>query len=465
MKSNLCFAILVQLLALAAAGQVCANETLLPSLPKAVSSLGAATSDGWIYIYGGHAGTTHTYSTETAVGALHRVKASGGKEWEELPGGPAVQGLALVAHGGKIYRVGGMQPRNKKGEKTDNHSLKSAARLDPKSGKWEDLPDLPEARSSHDAVFVGDKLYVVGGWTLLGAGKSPVWRDSMLVLDLAKQPLQWEAQPQPFRRRALTAAAFHNKVYVIAGLTYENETELGVNIYDPSAKTWTKGVSIPGPILNGFTPASCVAGDKLYVNAVDGKLVRLNDKETSWDEVGTVKNPRFVHRMVAPSPDQIVVLGGASKKGNVAVVESITPATTAVKSTKAGKSGMAGEQEFCPIMRTMEIDATSTAVEHDGVKVWVCCATCAKRFKSDPAAYLDVKFLPQLAGRKLPARDLEQVLCPVYRDRVVTSKDPFVMHEGKKIHVFNQAAVRMWNENPSKYADPMILPQLRSSTK
>src|SRR5581483_855677 len=92
-------------------------------LPKAVSSFGAVLTDGWLYVYGGHSGMTHQYSTETVIGTFHRIKLSDSTTWEKLPSGPVSQGLALVAYEGKIYRIGGMQPRNEPGEKADNHSL------------------------------------------------------------------------------------------------------------------------------------------------------------------------------------------------------------------------------------------------------------------------------------------------------------------------------------------------------
>src|SRR5688500_5501399 len=101
----------------AAAGPTPTEPRGYPPVPRAVSSFGAAVSDGWLYVYGGHCARTHQYSTEAVVGTFHRLKLSNPKAWEELPGGPPLQGLALVAHGGKIYRVGGMQPRNKPGEK------------------------------------------------------------------------------------------------------------------------------------------------------------------------------------------------------------------------------------------------------------------------------------------------------------------------------------------------------------
>jgi hypothetical protein len=36
----------------------------------------------------------------------------------------------------------------------------------------EDIAPLPAPRSSHDAVVLGNKLYVVGGWQLNGSTES-----------------------------------------------------------------------------------------------------------------------------------------------------------------------------------------------------------------------------------------------------------------------------------------------------
>ena len=60
----------------------------LPPLTQATSSLGAVELDGYLYVYGGHAGKTHKFNTETVLGTFQRLKLDGGKEWESLPGGP-----------------------------------------------------------------------------------------------------------------------------------------------------------------------------------------------------------------------------------------------------------------------------------------------------------------------------------------------------------------------------------------
>ena len=70
--------------------------------------------------------------------------ATGQAEWEELPMQTPLQGLPLVAHGGKIYRVGGLTARNATTEeKEDLHSTNEFAEFDPATGKWTALAPLP----------------------------------------------------------------------------------------------------------------------------------------------------------------------------------------------------------------------------------------------------------------------------------------------------------------------------------
>jgi len=119
------------------------------------------------------------------------------------------------------------------------------------------------------------------------------------------------------------------------------------------------------------------------------------------------------------------------------------------------------KQKFCPIMTTDEIDPENAyTVDYKGVKVLLCCDACRAKFRRDPAAYLDAKLIPALAGKELPKRDIEQVFCPVYKDRKVSSKDPFTMYKGVKVYLFNEVAKQRFEKDPARYADPKVLPQL-----
>jgi YHS domain-containing protein len=118
-------------------------------------------------------------------------------------------------------------------------------------------------------------------------------------------------------------------------------------------------------------------------------------------------------------------------------------------------------QKFCPVMTADEIDPTaSSVVDYKGVKIFLCCDQCVTRFKRDPAAYLDPKIVPGLAGLKLPKRDIEQVFCPVLTDRKVSSKDPSITYKGVKVYFYSDLARQRFEKDPERYADPKILPQL-----
>ncbi len=57
----------------------------LAPMPEAVTSFGAVTTDGWLYVFGGHKGERHDYSADKVSGSFHRLKLSEGTTWETLP--------------------------------------------------------------------------------------------------------------------------------------------------------------------------------------------------------------------------------------------------------------------------------------------------------------------------------------------------------------------------------------------
>jgi YHS domain-containing protein/N-acetylneuraminic acid mutarotase len=433
-----------------------AESPTYPSLPKGITSFGAAESDGFIYVYGGHAGKAHSYSNETNLGTFQRLPVAGGTKWEELPEGPHLQGLNLVATGGKIYRVGGMEARNKAGEKQDLHSVKDVAIFDPKTKKWSQGIPMPTGRSSHDVVAVGSKLVVVGGWEMNGAEKT-VWAENALVFDTDARVPKWIEVKQPFKRRALTAAVLGNKVYVMGGLTEVGDSVRKVVIYDTVSGEWSDGPDFPGTDKAGFSPAATVVGGKLVLNTIDKSVYVLNEKGTAWEKVGTSAEARYVHRLVPGGKDTAIAIAGAGPNGPQDSVEAMKLDGSKVAAPPADP----GVQKFCPVMTTDEIDPKeSKTVMYKGVKIYFCCDQCIGKFNRDPAAYLDPKIIPGLAGMELPKRDIEQVFCPVLKDRKVSSKDPSTMYKGVKIYFYDDIARQRFLKDPERYADAAILPQL-----
>lgn len=133
---------------------------------------------------------------------------------------------------------------------------------------------------------------------------------------------------------------------------------------------------------------------------------------------------------------------------------------------KADPKAEAKVQKFCPVMTKDEVDLNASKwVDYKGVKVYLCCDTCVARFKRDPAAYLDPKLIPGLAGKELPKRTIEQEYCPVFRDKKVSDKDPFVTYKGVKVYFWNAAAKERFERDPERYADSTVLPQLPQQPK
>lgn len=284
----------------------------LPALPEAISSFGAATSDGWLYVYGGHIGTAHDHSRDNLSKHFRRVSLNGSGDWQELPMGPPLQGLALVAHGGKLYRIGGLDARNPAGAEENLHSTSSFACYDPATNAWTDLAPLPAPRSSHNAVVVGDTLYVVGGWQLAGDADS-VWQAGALAIDLSKPNAEWQtlAEP-PFKRRALAVSHVGGRVAVLCGMTDDADLSKQTFLYDPQAKSWSEGPEFPGVAFHGFGLAAWNSAGKLYAGGMEGVLYRLADDGTSWEKAADMTQARFFHQLLPDEAGNLIAIAGAS---------------------------------------------------------------------------------------------------------------------------------------------------------
>ncbi len=334
MKSLLFFLLAMVALCLRA---VSATETL-PELPQPTVSFGAASSEGWLYVYGGTRGKSHEFHRESIHGDFLRLKIAGGTAWESLPGGSALISCSLVSYAGKIIRIGGMTARNAKGEKSDLHSSSEVMSYDPATQRWEALPPLPEARSSHDAVLIGSVIYVGGGWRLAGDqgdGTRATWHTTLLSLDLRAPERGWQVSPQPFERRALAAVAQGGRIWFLGGMENDDEPSLAVDWFEPDTGKWGRGPALPEGPMAGFGIAGCALGGRVLASPLSGMVLALNGEESKWEEVAKLTPARFFHRLLPLEEGIAVALGGTNRQGHVRTLElvSLSPAPKATETS------------------------------------------------------------------------------------------------------------------------------------
>jgi hypothetical protein len=304
------------------------KEGGLPDLPFGVTSFGAAVVDHELYVCGGQIGPAHEYSREGQSDQFLRLDLRSPKEWQTVGTVPRGAGLAMASHSGKIYRIGGFEARNKAGENADLHSVADFSRFDPATGRWETLAPLPQGRSSHDAVVVGNRLIVAGGWDLRGPEPS-IWHDSVLSVDLSASQPTWTELPQaPIHRRAFALGECRDNVYILGGMAEPGPTTT-TEVLDLKTGTWSPGPKLPGEGMQGFGGAAVTIDGQLYVTTYDGKLWRLSDDGTSWQDAGTLSRPRFFHRLLAADGSSLLAVGGASMETGKDVSVEIVPLTLA----------------------------------------------------------------------------------------------------------------------------------------
>ncbi|MEY4177522.1 MAG: N-acetylneuraminate epimerase precursor [Planctomycetota bacterium] len=298
-----------------------------PPLAKGTTSFGGAVLGDTLYVYGGNYGSAHSYSEEDMSGELWTLDLKGPGKWQPGPSGQRLQGLAMVEHRGRLIRVGGFRATNKEGEKENLRSQPEVARLSVDGKSWELLTPLPAGRSSLDAAVIGDTLYVVGGWNLQGGSRDALWHDTLLAADLTVEPLAWKpvASP-PFKRRALSAAAWQGKLYCIGGMEEQGAPTTAVAVYDPAVNAWTEGPAVLGGPMEGFGTAAFATEKGLFVTTMSGSIQKMAADGKAWQVVGQLTHPRFFHRLLPWSGSKLVVVGGSNMTtGKIEDLELLAP--------------------------------------------------------------------------------------------------------------------------------------------
>ncbi|MCA9184888.1 MAG: kelch repeat-containing protein [Pirellulaceae bacterium] len=315
-------------------GRQIVSQAARQELPVAISSFGAAVCDGYLYVYGGHQGKAHDHSRDNLHAQFLRIPLAriGQRDgaWEELPMETPVQGLAMVSYAGRVYRIGGMTAKNRAGDDEQLYSVDDFSCFDPSSLQWRSLPPLPQSRSSHDAVVIGDRLYVAGGWSLMGNSDGK-WHDTICTIRMGEEGAQGEKSAQwrsirapGLMRRAVAAGQLGGKLVVIGGIDNSGAVSREVNVYDPAKEEWTMVASLPGEGMNGFGVSAWNLDGRLLAGGSDGVIYALAAVDSDWHTAGHCAESRFFHRMLPMSERSLLILGGASRSGHLRSMEHIS---------------------------------------------------------------------------------------------------------------------------------------------
>jgi N-acetylneuraminic acid mutarotase len=293
------------------------SEDALTVMPQAFTSFGAAAHGEHLYVIGGHTSPPHDWHNEGFSTAFYRLDLRNRTNWEVLPGGAPLQSVALVNAGDELIRIGGMTATNAPDEQPQLHSTAAVKAYNPATRHWRELPSLPEARSSHDAVVVGDRVYVLGGWRLAGRGVDPVWYEGGLVLDLSAEAPAWEPLAQSFVKRALALAEIGTHIYAVGGMTREGMTS-DVAVLDIKSGEWSEAPPIPG---RGFGTSAFGANGRVYATTFEGALVSHAPGEDEWRPEATLTFPRYFHRLIHTGNGEFAAVSGTSRGSHVRNIE------------------------------------------------------------------------------------------------------------------------------------------------
>ena len=220
----------------------------LRSMPIAVNHAAAATYKGDLYVLGGYTGRR---SLDDEVSSLYRYEPDRDR-WKKLKSAPTRRGAHTVGVlGDRLYAAGGA---------TDNgKALKLLEIYDFESGKWKRGPDMITRPREHLAGAVA------GGFFYVLAGRAGGEGNFTVAERFNPRSKRWERLPDMRKSRGGVAAAPVGDRIVVFGGEESAGTISEVELYDPATRRWKFLPALRTP-RHGLGAASL--GDRVY--AIEG---------------------------------------------------------------------------------------------------------------------------------------------------------------------------------------------------
>lgn len=222
------------------------------------------------------------------------------------------------------------------------------------SGAWRTAPPAPTKRTEVTAAAVGRKIYVLGGFAEPSLGNVLSFAISDLIEEYDTTTEYWQPKsPMPETLHHTAAVSIGERIYVVGGFTKSFMSVwapvASMYIYDSVSDVWSEGPAMP--TARGALAAVSVNGNILAVGGYgetgNVSAVELYDPSTGqWERKAPLPTPRD-HLALAVSGDKIYAIGGRRDRNygrNLSVVEAYEVAQdrwTTVANLPTARSGIA----------------------------------------------------------------------------------------------------------------------------
>ena len=189
--------------------------------------------------------------------------------WVKKPDMPTLRkAFATAVVDGKIYLIGGNSIDDKRlGEEVITGLVEV---YDPLTNRWEKRADMPTARTGINAVVVEGKIYVLGGEARLAPGLAGRYVRSIEAYNPKTD--RWQQLPDmPMFKFWFSIVAVNNEIYTIGGINNGLKRTDAVDVYNPTVDKWRK----IAPLTIPKTTTAVVVNGTIYT--LGGLIGKLSD--------------------------------------------------------------------------------------------------------------------------------------------------------------------------------------------
>jgi hypothetical protein len=271
----------------------------------------AAEWQGRMHVVGG-------YGEGRVNGAYHTVYDPPSDRWYDaapLPRG--ANHVAVVAHDGRIYALGGFIQQNRQ---SDN----KAYAYEVASDRWQEIAPLPRPRGAAVAVVLNGKVHLVAGASEPAPERASIgWHERY---DPAAD--RWDLlRPLPGARDHVGCVSHDGVIHVVGGRFNTFQYNTGMHhVYMPEEDTWIEKAAMPTPrsghgMVVHMGRFYCMGGEggiikdgKPVVAKVFGMMESYDPASDTWQSHAPMLTPRHAVGAVSIG-DWIHVAGGGAVLG------------------------------------------------------------------------------------------------------------------------------------------------------